>query len=202
MAMTRYLPPDQVITLLGNHGLVPSVTFHDAASAELVAQALVDGGLPVVEVAFDTPGAATAICAMARRGDLLVGAGAVRTLWQADRAVAAGALFVTTPAFDDAVIERCLSHRIAILPGIVTAAEARAALEFGLAAAMTRPTADGELPRVARDEPGLRWLVSGTSGSLPHDQLRLPQVLAIGGDWLVPAVRESGSPGMLHPALP
>ena len=80
-----------ILERLSAHRLVPVVVLDDAADADALAAALVDGGLPVAEVTFRTAAAAEAIEAMAARGDVLVGAGTVLTPAQVDEAVAAGA---------------------------------------------------------------------------------------------------------------
>ena len=73
-----------VLDLLASHRLVPVVVIDDAARAAPLAQALVDGGLPVAEVTFRTAAAADAIRTMSDRGDVLVGAGTVLTAAQVD----------------------------------------------------------------------------------------------------------------------
>src|SRR5690625_7193091 len=78
-----------VLSDLSAARLVPVVVLDDAAHADSLAGALVDGGLPVAEVTFRTAAAADAIRAMADRGDILVGAGTVLTADQVDQAVSA-----------------------------------------------------------------------------------------------------------------
>ena len=121
-----------ILERLSAHRLVPVVVIDDASHADALAQALVDGGLPVAEVTFRTAAAADAIRAIAARGDVLVGAGTVLTPAQVDEAVAAGASYVVSPGTSRAVVERCQEHGILALPGAVTATEVQAALELGL----------------------------------------------------------------------
>ena len=187
-----YVPPDRAIAQLSHHGLVPVVSLDDAANADDLAQALVDGGLPVAEITFRTAAAARSIEVLARRGDILVGAGTVLTVWQVDRAVAAGAAFVVSPGLSRAVVERCQAHHIAVLPGVATATEIQAAMELGLGAAKFFPAAaagGSETVRaLAAPFPGFRLLPTGgiAERSLA-EYLSLPTVLAVGGSWMVPA---------------
>lgn len=99
------------------YGLVPVVVLDNAASAAGLAGALVAGGLPVAEVTFRTAAAEESIRTMARRGDLVVGAGTVLTVDQVDRAVAAGAEFVVSPGLSTAVVRRCQVLGVPVLPG-------------------------------------------------------------------------------------
>src|SRR5450830_641239 len=86
--------------------LVPVVVIDDAKNADGLAGALVDGGLPVAEVTFRTPAAVEAIRVIAKRGDVLVGAGTVTTPAQVDAAVDAGARFIVSPGLSSLVVKR------------------------------------------------------------------------------------------------
>lgn len=86
-----------VTSVLSAARLVPVVVLDDAADADVLAGALVAGGLPVAEVTFRTAAAADSIRAVSAREDILVGAGTVLTVAQVDQAVAAGASFVVSP---------------------------------------------------------------------------------------------------------
>jgi len=86
----------------------------------------------VAEITFRTAAAADAITAMARRPDLLVGAGTVLNIENVKKAVDGGAKFIVTPGFNPKVVGYCLEHGIPITPGTVTATEIGLALDFGL----------------------------------------------------------------------
>src|SRR5690625_7315052 len=92
---------------LGAARLVPVVVLDDAGDAAPLAEALVAGGLPVAEVTFRTAAAVESIKAMSARGDMLVGAGTVLTAEQVDAAVDAGASYIVSPGFSEAVVRRC-----------------------------------------------------------------------------------------------
>ena len=180
-----------VLSALSSTRLVPVVVLDDAARADALADALVQGGLPVAEVTFRTSAARDAIRAMADRGDILVGAGTVLTPAQVDQAVAAGARFVVSPGLSRAVVERCQDHGVLALPGAVTATEVQAALEFGLTTVKFFPagTSGGPAAIKALAAPFGQVRVVPTGGVGPAnlaEYLAIPSVVAVGGSWMVP----------------
>ena len=183
-----------VIAQLAAHRLVPVVVIDDAAQASALAQALVDGGLPVAEVTFRTAAAADAIRAMSDRGDILVGAGTVLTPAQVDAAVAAGAHYIVSPGTDRAVVERAQEHGVLALPGAVTATEVQAALALGLSTVKFFPagTSGGAAAIAALAAPfvGIGFVPTGGVGPANlGEYLALPSVKAVGGSWMVPRDR-------------
>ena len=171
--------------------LVPVVVLDDVAMADSLARALVAGGLPVAEVTFRTDAAPDAIRIMAERGDILVGAGTVRTIAQVDQAVAAGAQFVVSPGLSRAVVERCQELGVLALPGAVTATEVQAALELGLTAVKFFPagTVGGAAAITALAAPfgDVRFVPTGGIGPANlAEYLAIPAVIAVGGSWMVP----------------
>lgn len=184
----------EVLDTLSAHRLVPVLVLEEASRAADVGQALAAGGLPVVEVTLRTPAAAEALRELARRDDLLVGAGTVLTAEQVDLAVDAGASFVVSPGLSAAVVRRCRERGVLPLPGAVTATEIQAALELGLDCVKFFPAAtSGGVPAIAAlAAPFGRVRVVPTGGIGPAtvlDYLALRSVLAVGGSWMVPADR-------------
>jgi 2-dehydro-3-deoxyphosphogluconate aldolase/(4S)-4-hydroxy-2-oxoglutarate aldolase len=180
-----------ILQRLAAHRLVPVVVIDDAAHADALAQALVDGGLPVAEVTFRTAAAADAIRAIAARGDVLVGAGTVLTPAQVDEAVSAGASYVVSPGTSRAVVERCQEHGVLALPGAVTATEVQAALELGLTTVKFFPagTSGGAKAVAALAAPfgDVGFVPTGGIGPTNlAEYLALPFVRAVGGSWMVP----------------
>ena len=181
-----------ILERLARHILVPVVVIDDAADADALGAALVDGGLPVAEVTFRTPAAADAIRVLRDRGDVLVGAGTVLTPAQVDQAVAAGASYVVSPGTSRAVVERCLERGVLPLPGAVTATEVQAALELGLSTVKFFPAATSGGPAaiaaLAAPFGDVRFVPTGGIGPGNLDQyLALSCVAAVGGSWMVPA---------------
>ena len=114
-------------------GFVPLVVLEDEADAVPLATALQRGGIPVAEVTFRTEAALSCIEKMAREvPGVLVGAGTVHTVEQAQSAVSAGATFIVTPGFSPKVVSWCVEHQIDVIPGITSPSDVEQAMEFGL----------------------------------------------------------------------
>ena len=166
----------EVLDRLARHRLVPVVVLDDASRADGLAEALVNGGLPIAEVTFRTAAAEESIRIMAARGDVLVGAGTVLTVEQVDLAVRAGATYVVSPGLSRAVVERCGEHGVAVLPGAVTATEVQAALELGVSTVKFFPagTSGGAKAIAALAAPfgGVSFVPTGGVG--PANLARIP----------------------------
>jgi 2-dehydro-3-deoxyphosphogluconate aldolase/(4S)-4-hydroxy-2-oxoglutarate aldolase len=179
-----------VVQTIAAGRLLPVVVLADARAAAPLATALIDGGLPCVEVTFRTDAAADAIKIMAEQPDLLVGAGTVLTPAQVDRAVEAGARFVVSPGFGPAVVGHCQELGIPVFPGAATATEIQMALDAGVETVKFFPAEQlgGVRMIKALSAPfrSVRFIPTGgvttanLSGYLAH-----PAVLAVGGTWMV-----------------
>lgn len=180
-----------ILEQLGQLGVIPVVTIDDAADAPALARALLDGGLPCAEVAFRTAAAGAAIRMIAERyPEILLGAGTVLTVGQAQTAVAAGARFIVSPGFDPAVVDWCLENQVAITPGVVTPTEVSMALNKGLSVLKFFPAeASGgvkTLKAIGGPFTGARFIpTGGINVDNLADYLSLPLVHACGGSWLV-----------------
>lgn len=177
-------------TLLGDHRVIPVVVIDDAAGAAPLAAALVDGGLPVAEVTFRTSEAEAALRQFAERGDLLVGAGSVRTVEQVARAVDAGARFIVSPGLSAPVVRRCQVDGVPIVPGVATASEIMQALDLGVDVVKLFPAGVIGGPRAVRalsaPFPTVRFVpTGGVNTENLADYLALPSVAAVGGSWMV-----------------
>lgn len=103
-----------------------------AAEATSIGKALVAGGLRIVEVAFTTPGAPSAISALREQcPDAIVGAGTVLDSAAAFAAVSAGAEFLVSPAVAEDVLRAGHRYGLAVLPGAATPTEINRAMELG-----------------------------------------------------------------------
>ncbi len=184
---------DAVIQRLGELLLVPVIEIPDEDAAVPLADALIEGGLPCIEVTFRTPAAGAALRRLGReRPDLLLGAGTVLSVEQANIARAAGARFIVSPGFDAVVVEHCLGAGVPVLPGVVTPTEVLMARALGLDVLKFFPAqaAGGVAYLKAIGAPfrELRFIpTGGIDAALLPDYLALPQVLAVGGSWMAPA---------------
>lgn len=180
-----------IVDHLSTHRLVPVIVLDDEDRALPLADALVEGGLPVAEVTFRTTTAAAAITRMRRNPDIVVGAGTVVSPEQVDLAVDAGAQFVVSPGFSAAVVERCAERGVFALPGVSTATEIMTALQAGVEVVKFFPAGTsggaGAVAALAAPFGGVRFVPTG--GITAHDAgdyLALNSVLAVGGSWMVP----------------
>ena len=171
-------------------GVVPVVALDRADDAPPMAEALLAAGLLCAEITFRTDAAAEAIEGLRSRfPEMLVGAGTVLTVDQADAAIAAGAMFIVTPGFNPAVVDHCLSQGMPITPGIVTPSEIEQALARDLRLVKFFPAgAMGGVPylrAVTGPYPMMRFVPTGgvTIENLA-DYLAVPTVAACGGTWL------------------
>ncbi len=125
-----------ILERIGAIGLMPVVA--DLVEIEdclLLGRALLDGGIPAVEVTFRMKDAEKAIRLMrdAYPG-MLVGAGTVTSVEQAQKALEAGAMFMVSPGLNKDVVAYCQDAQVPIVPGIATASELEQAIHMGLCA--------------------------------------------------------------------
>lgn len=184
---------DGVVDRLRAHRVLPVLVVPDPARAAPLAAALADGGLPVAEVTFRTPGAAEAVRHIARaRPDVLLGAGTVLTPAHAAAAVDAGAHFVVSPGLNPAVVEWCQARGVPVIPGVCTPSEIEAALRMGLGLVKLFPAEPmggvGYLAAVAAPYGELAFVPTGgvRRAHLPA-YLATGRVVACGGSWMAPA---------------
>lgn len=173
--------------------LVPLVVLDDAADAVPMAKALVEGGIPVAEVTFRTDAAADVIRAMAEQvPEILVGAGTVHTVAQAQTAVEAGAKFIVTPGFQPDVVRWCVEHQVDIVPGTAVPSDIEQAISFGLSVCKFFPAeAYGgvkTLKALKGPYADIRFMpTGGVSLDNMNDYLALPNVAAVGGSFMTPS---------------
>ncbi|MFF7126486.1 bifunctional 4-hydroxy-2-oxoglutarate aldolase/2-dehydro-3-deoxy-phosphogluconate aldolase [Streptomyces sp. NPDC008240] len=173
--------------------VVPVVVVEDAAGAVPLARALVAGGLPAIEVTLRTPAALDAIRAVAAEvPDAVVGAGTVIAPEQVGECVAAGARFLVSPGWTDALLTAMRASGVPFLPGVSTTSEVVALLERGVREMKFFPAqaAGGTayLKSLAGPLPQARFCPTGGIGpATAPEYLSLPNVGCVGGSWMVPA---------------
>ena len=166
--------------------VVPVLVIEDAAQAKGLAQALVKGGLPALEVTLRTPAALDAIRAMAGVPGGVVGAGTLLTPEDVKAAKAAGARFGVSPGATDRIIAACAEAELPLLPGAATATEVMVLLEKGFTVQKFFPAeASGGAPALAAigaPIPQVKFCpTGGVSMKNVADYLKLPNVLCCGG---------------------
>lgn len=177
---------------IARYGVVPVIALDDAAAALPLADALIEGGLPVAEITFRTPAAPQTIAAIARhRPDILIGAGTVLVEGQVDDALAAGARFALSPGLDAAVLAHAGARGLPFAPGIMTPTDLQAALRAGCKMVKFFPATAAGGPAMLRNiaapyaHTGIGFNPTG-GGSVDtlRDWLAIPEVRAVGGTWI------------------
>ncbi|MXQ06973.1 bifunctional 4-hydroxy-2-oxoglutarate aldolase/2-dehydro-3-deoxy-phosphogluconate aldolase [Alphaproteobacteria bacterium GH1-50] len=171
--------------------VVPVLVVEDAAHARGLAEALVAGGLPALEVTLRTPAALDVIREMAGVEGGVVGAGTLLTPEDVIAAKEAGALFGVSPGATDRLLDAAEDADLPILPGAATATEAMRLLERGYSVQKFFPAeASGGVPAlkaIGAPIPQVRFCpTGGVSLSNARDYLGLSNTLCVGGSWVAP----------------
>ncbi|MEL6610135.1 MAG: bifunctional 4-hydroxy-2-oxoglutarate aldolase/2-dehydro-3-deoxy-phosphogluconate aldolase [Pseudomonadota bacterium] len=171
--------------------VVPVLVVHDPAHARPLAEALVRGGLPALEVTLRTPAALEVIEEMAKVEGGMVGAGTLLTPDDVKDAKAAGATFGVSPGSTDALIAAADHEELPLLPGAASASEVMSLLEKGYSVQKFFPAeaAGGAalLKSLASPLPQVRFCpTGGVSLKNANDYLSLPNTICVGGSWVAP----------------
>lgn len=172
--------------------IIPVLVIEDATTARPLAEALVSGGLPALEVTLRTPAALDAIRAMSEVPGGHVGAGTLITPQDVRDAKAAGATFGVSPGATDELLATCEGEGLPLLPGSATATEAMRLLARGYDMQKFFPAeASGGVPAlkaIGAPLPQVAFCPTGginMSNALSY--LELPNVICAGGSWIAPA---------------
>ena len=171
--------------------IIPVLVVDDVAHARPLAEALIAGGLPVLEVTLRTPAALDVIAAMAEVEGGVVGAGTLVTPDDVVAAKAVGAQFGVSPGSTDALIAACEAEELPLLPGAATATEAMALYERGYDMLKFFPAeASGGaamLKAIGAPLPQISFCpTGGVSPENAESYLSLPNVICAGGSWVAP----------------
>ncbi|MGF1502117.1 MAG: bifunctional 4-hydroxy-2-oxoglutarate aldolase/2-dehydro-3-deoxy-phosphogluconate aldolase [Paracoccaceae bacterium] len=172
--------------------VIPVLVVEDVATAAPLAEALVAGGLPVLEVTLRTPAALSALRAMADAVPrAILGAGTLRSPADVRAARAAGAQFGVSPGLSARVLDAAEAEGLPLLPGVATPSEAMAAAERGYEILKFFPAeaAGGRAALAAWASPlaGLAFCpTGGITAERAPGYLELPNVVCVGGSWIAP----------------
>ncbi|QMU57382.1 MAG: bifunctional 4-hydroxy-2-oxoglutarate aldolase/2-dehydro-3-deoxy-phosphogluconate aldolase [Boseongicola sp.] len=171
--------------------VVPVLVLDDASWAADLAEALVAGGLPALEVTLRTPAALDAIREMSGVEGGVVGAGTLLTPADVVAAKEAGALFGVTPGTTDRLIDAALDAELPLLPGAATATEALRLLERGFSVQKFFPAeASGGIPAlkaIGAPIPQVSFCpTGGVNLANAPDYLALSNTICVGGSWVAP----------------
>jgi len=171
--------------------VIPVIVVEELAYARPLAEALVAGGLPALEVTLRTPVALDAIRAMAEVPGGVVGAGTLLTPADVKAAKAAGAKFGVSPGATDRILDACAEWDLPLLPGAATATEIMVLLEKGYTVQKFFPAeqAGGAayLKSIGAPLPQVKFCpTGGISLKNAMDYLSLGNILCVGGSWVAP----------------
>jgi 2-dehydro-3-deoxyphosphogluconate aldolase / (4S)-4-hydroxy-2-oxoglutarate aldolase len=172
--------------------VIPVIVLNDVQQAVPMARALVAGGIRMLEVTLRTPVALQCIERIAKEvPEAVAGAGTVRSPAEAQAAARAGARFAVSPGFTNAVGQACRDNGLPLLPGVATGSEIMMALEAGYTELKFFPAMQAGGPAMLKAWSGPFFDVKfcptgGVSVSNAKEFLSLPNVICVGGSWLVP----------------
>ena len=175
---------------LSRIGVVPVITIDRSQDAVPLARALLNGGIGCAEITFRTASAEEAIQRISGEcHEMLVGAGTVLTVQQAEQAIRAGAQYIVAPGFDAAVVDWCQEHDVPVLPGVATPTEINMALARGVKLLKFFPAEESGGVRMLKAlyAPYQEVQFIPTGGIKAHnlaEYLVLPNVVACGGSWM------------------
>ncbi|MCI6952370.1 MAG: bifunctional 4-hydroxy-2-oxoglutarate aldolase/2-dehydro-3-deoxy-phosphogluconate aldolase [Candidatus Treponema excrementipullorum] len=191
MVKSQHKESKEIIEKLIDAKIIPVIKIDSPQEAVPLARALLQGGITVAEVTFRTEAAADGIAAIhAQVPEMLLGAGTVLTVENAQKAIDAGARFVVAPGFDPAVVDYVVEQGIAMIPGVATPTEVSLALGRGLHILKFFPAevlgGIKMLDALAGPFPGVQFIpTGGITRSNMESYFRCKNVVAIGGSWMV-----------------
>jgi 2-dehydro-3-deoxyphosphogluconate aldolase / (4S)-4-hydroxy-2-oxoglutarate aldolase len=186
------------LSLLDRCPIVPVVVLDDPEQALPLGEALLAGGIDVVEITLRTAAGLEAIRRLATLPGMHVGAGSVLVPHQVEQVVQAGARFVVSPGLSVEVVQRSRALGVPSLPGVATASDLMAASALGLDEVKFFPAGllggPAAIRALAAPFTGMSFMPSGgVNADNMGDYLALPTVPAVGGSWMVdPALLRAG----------
>jgi 2-dehydro-3-deoxyphosphogluconate aldolase/(4S)-4-hydroxy-2-oxoglutarate aldolase len=177
-------------TIMRTAPVIPVLVIEDVAHARPIAEALVAGGLTVLEVTLRTAAALDVIAEMKKVEGAIVGAGTIVDIPGLESAIAAGAEFIVSPGLTENLGKAAVAKGIPFLPGVANAGDIMRGLELGLSHFKFFPAeANGGLP-------ALKSLIGpfgqckfcptgGIKQETAGDWLAVPEILCVGGSWLI-----------------
>lgn len=182
----------QAERLLHAAGILPVVTVNTLDEARKVSAALLEGGLPAIELTLRTPVAMEALAMLKRElPDIVIGAGTVLSVEQIERSIAAGADFLVTPGTPAHLADALARADVPVVPGAATPTELLSLMARGFRVCKLFPaTAVGGLAMLKGLAGPLSELKICPTGGIGEDTaadyLSQPNVVCIGGSWMVP----------------
>ena len=183
---------EEIFSRVAQLSVVPVIAIENPEAAIPLADALIAGGLPVVEITFRTAAAAEVIRRIAKeRPQLIVGAGTVLTAANIEAAKASGAAFAVAPGLNPHTVKQAQAAGLPFLPGVATPSDIELGLSLGCKLLKFFPAeANGGVPMLeALSAPykhtGVRFMpTGGVNTANLESYLKLDTVAAVGGTWI------------------
>ena len=181
-----------VLERLARSIVVPVVVIEDAKDAIPCANAMVAGGIDVMEITLRTAAALDSIKAVSDNcPDMLVGVGTVLNLDQCKAAIEAGAKFIVSPGFDAEVVDYCIANGIPVTPGCVTPTEITMAVNRGLKVIKFFPAnvygGLNAMKNLSAPFVGVKFMpTGGVNTANIKEYVSAPFIHAVGGSWVCP----------------
>ena len=181
------------LSIMRDAPVIPVIVLNKVEHAVPMAEALVAGGIRVLEVTLRTPQGLACIEAIAKAvPQAIVGAGTVRSAADAAAAAQAGARFAVSPGYTSKLGQACRNLGLPLLPGVATSSEIMAAMEDGLSELKFFPAVQSGGIQMLKAWQGpfgdVRFCpTGGISPANAAEFLALSNVVCVGGSWLVPA---------------
>ena len=181
------------LSIMQDAPVIPVIVLHKVEHAVPMAEALVAGGIRVLEVTLRTPQGLACIEAIAKAvPQAIVGAGTVRSAADAAAAAQAGARFAVSPGYTNKLGQACRDLKLPLLPGVATSSEIMAAMEDGLSELKFFPAVQSGGLQMLKAWQGpfgdVRFCpTGGISPANAAEFLALSNVVCVGGSWLVPS---------------
>jgi len=177
---------------LTEHPLIPVIVIEDSNDAEPLAEALLEGGLNVIEVTFRTAAAPAALTRIIRAfPEMLVGAGTVVTREQAQRCIDLGVKFSVAPGFNPETVRLFQDNGVLFIPGVLSPSEIEAAFGLGCTLLKFFPAGAAGGPKMLKAlagpyaSLGVRFCpTGGVNLDNMNEYLSRPEVFAVGGSWI------------------
>jgi len=183
----------KVIDELHKIGIIPVVSIEDAVHARALGKALIEGGLPCVEVILNSKAAEDTIRILVKEfPEMVVGAGTILTTEQVDVAISLGVKFLISPGLNPKIVKYCTNKKIPIIPGCSSPTDIEQAIELGLKVVNFFPAqAGGGLPiiqAISAPYPDIKFIpTGGINGDSLNTYLDCRKVVACAGSWIVKA---------------
>jgi 2-dehydro-3-deoxyphosphogluconate aldolase/(4S)-4-hydroxy-2-oxoglutarate aldolase len=180
--------PSGIAAIMRTGPVIPVLVIDDAATARPLAQALVAGGLRVLEVTLRTPAALDAIREMRQVDGAIVGAGTVVGTDQFAQAMDAGAQFIVSPGLTEKLGRVIVDSGVPFLPGVSSAGDIMRGYDLGLRHFKFFPSGGLKaLKALAAPFYEAKFCpTGGISASTAPDWLGFDPVLCVGGSWIAP----------------